>query len=435
MNLRTISPERRETLCFYLAMLCSFCTDLHLVVGMNVYSRILPVTSGVQIAATAAFLALAFRRPLSGTAKWHLVYGIGLICWVMVTKHFHALFGEPKEYVGFLLSRYLVLLPYAALCRDEERCAGLKGAGILTLLVCGWMCLWSLLLLLDLVPAGMQPYVNWSGARMNTLWNPIIFAVILFMGLALSIAGCFLAKKRWQKAALLLFALVQFLFISLTHSRTVLLMICAFAVGVFFLTLGQGSVKKRMFWGLMGVLAAIALLFASDALYEANNQRLIRQMESQGVEFRLNDQGVITDGVTNQGSLKEDAGSLNGRTETWKKILTAFRQSRELQLFGTSQFRKNIRKDISHAHNSWLDMLVSLGIPGLVLSLVLTAEILIALARAFLFCRNKARLVVALWVLCMLPIGFMEPFLFHTNHLGDLFILASGYLWSWGRKS
>lgn len=302
MNLRTISPEPRETLCFYLAMLCSFCTDLHLMVGMNVYSRILPVTSGIQIAATAAFLALAFRRPLSGTAKWHLVYGIGLICWVMVTKHFHALFGEPKEYVGFLLSRYLVLLPYAALCRDEETCAGLKGAGILTLLVCGWMCLWSLLLLLDLVPAGMQPYVNWSGARMNTLWNPIIFAVILFMGLALSIAGCFLAKKPWQKAALLLFALVQFLFISLTHSRTVLLMICVFAVGVFFLTLGQGSVKKRMFWGLMGVLAAIALLFASDALYEANNQRLIRQMESQGVEFRLNDQGVITDGVTNQGS-------------------------------------------------------------------------------------------------------------------------------------
>ena len=105
-----------------------------------------------------------------------------------------------------------------------------------------------------------------------------------------------------------------------------------------------------------------------------------------------------------------------------------------IQIFGTSQFRKNIRKDISHAHNSWLDMLVSLGIPGLVLSLVLTAEILIALARTFLFCKNKARLVVALWVLCMLPIGFMEPFLFHTNHLGDLFILASGYLWSWGRK-
>ena len=97
MNLRTISPERRETLCFYLAMLCSFCTDLHLVVGMNVYSRILPLTSGIQIAATAAFLALAFRRPLSGTAKWHLVYGIGLICWVMVTKHS---LGSPRNMWG-----------------------------------------------------------------------------------------------------------------------------------------------------------------------------------------------------------------------------------------------------------------------------------------------------------------------------------------------
>ena len=434
MNLRTIPEKRRETLCFFLAMLCSFCTDLHLIVGMNVYSRIVPVTSGIQIAAAAVFLVLAFRKPLSGTARWHLIYGITLVCWVMVTKYFHALFGEPKEYVGFLLSRYLVLLPYAALCRDEARCRGLKGAGVLTLLVCGWMCVWSVLLLLDLVPAGMQPYVNWSGARMNTLWNPIIFAVILFMGIALCIAGCFLVKKNWQKGALLLFALVQFGFISLTHSRTVILMICVFAVGAPFLTLGQGSVKKRLFWGAMGIVMAAALFFVSDALYEANNQRLIRQMEASGVEFRLNDQGVITDGVTNQGSLKEDAGSLNGRTETWKKILTAFRESRELQIFGTSQFRKNIRKDIAHAHNSWLDMLVSLGIPGLLLSLVLTAEILIALARTFLFCRGKAQLVVALWVLCMLPIGLMEPFLFHTNHLGDLFILASGYLWGWSTK-
>ena len=435
MNLQTIPAERKAKLCFWLAMLCTFCTDLHLVVGMNEYSKVVPFTSGVQLAAVAVFLALSFRRPLSGTAKWHLIYGIALICWVLVTKFYHSLIGEPKEYIGFLLSRYLVLLPYAALCRDETKCDGLKGAGVLTLAVCGWMCFWSVLLMLDLVPLGMQQYVNWSGARMNTLWNPIIFAVILFMGVALCVAGCFLVKKNWQRGLLLLFALVQLLFISLTHSRTVVLMLCAFTVGTLFFTLGQGSVKKRLLWGGLGILAAILLFFGSEALYNANNQRMIQEMKSTGVEFRLNDQGVITDGVTNQGSLKEDAGSLNGRTRTWKRIIKAFQKSRDLRLFGTSQFRKNIDEDISHAHNSWLDMLVALGIPGLLLSLVLTAEILVALARIFLFCTNKAKLVIALWVLCMLPIGFMEPFLFHTNHLGDLFILTSGYLWGWGRKS
>ena len=41
---------------------------------------------------------------------------------------------------------------------------------------------------------------------------------------------------------------------------------------------------------------------------------------------------------------------------------------------------------------------------------------------------------MTMWVLCMLPIGFMEPFLFNAGHVGDLFILVSGYLWAWGRK-
>lgn len=430
---KSMDEKKRKTLCFLLCMLCTFCTDLHMVIGMNKVSKLQPYTSPVQVVAALIFLALAVRKPMSKTAKWHLGFGIALVGWVIVCKYFHGLFGEPREYIGVMVQRFLVLLPFGALMQDEEECKGLKGAGVLTLGVCAYLCFWSLLLFLNRVPSWMQKQVNWSGARMNTLWNPIIFAVILFMGIVLCVAFCFRVKKKWQRVALLLFAAVQFVFISMTHSRTVILMICAFGAGTLFFAFGQGSIKKYMLFGLAGVLLAAGLFGASEVVYKANNQHLIRQLEASGVEFRINDQGYITDGVTNQGSLKEDMGSFNGRTETWRIVLDAVKNNRELRLFGTSQFRKNIRQDMSHSHNSWLEILVYLGIPGLLFSIVLTIEILIALARVFLFGRDKFHLVLALFVLCMLPIGVMEPFLFCTAHLGDLFILVCGYLWAWGK--
>lgn len=431
---KSMDAQKRKTLCFLLCMLCTFCTDLHMMVYMNNVAKLQPYTSPIQTVAALTFLALAIRRPMSKTAKWHLGLGIALVGWAVIAKYFHGLFGEPREYLGVFVQRFLVLLPFGALMQDEKSCQGLKGAGVLTLGVCGYLCFWALLLFLNLVPGAMQECVYWSGARMNPLWNPIIFAVIMFTGIALCVAGCFLARKLWQRAALLAFAVVQFLFISMTHSRTVVLVLCAFVAGTAFFALGQGSIQKRIAWALVGIAAAAALFGLSEAVYNANNQHLIGQLEASGAEFRINDQGYITDGVTNQGSLKEDMGSLNGRTETWKIVLDAVKNNRELRIFGTSQFRKNIREDMAHSHNSWLEMLVYLGIPGLLLSLILTAEILIALARVFLFCRNKAQLVLALFVLCMLPIGIMEPFLFCTAHLGDLFILTGGYLWAWGTR-
>ena len=434
MNLKTMSEGRRKKYCFLLCMLCTFCTDVHLAVGMNLYEKIIPVTSAVQIFAAAAFVLLAVRKPVSRRAGWHLCMGIGLVCWMAIAKYCHALVGEPREYIGVMVSRFLVLLPFAGLLGDEEEARGLKGAGGMTLAVCAYLCLWSVLLFVGRIPEGLQKDIYWSGARMNTLWNPIIFAVILFMGIALCVAGCFLVKKKWQKAALLCFALVQFLFISMTHSRTVVLMICAFAAGTLLFAFGQGPIGKRIAWGAAGVALAAGLFWMSETVYNANNQRLIHQMQASGQEFQINDQGHITDGVTNQHSFKEDAGSFNGRTVTWKKVVDAVRGNQWLRLFGTSQFRKNIREDMAHSHNSWLEMLVAFGLPGLLFSVVLTVEILIALARIFLFCRERTRLVMALWVLCMLPIGVMEPFLFRTNHLGDLFVLTSGYLWAWGRR-
>lgn len=435
MNQLLPSVDKRLRACFLLCMLCTLCTNVNMLVGMRFFEKVSFVTSDIQLAAAMVFLILAVRRPISRMAGWQLAFGIAFICWLLITRYMHALFGEPPEIVGVYMSRYLVLLPFAELCNDTDKCRGLKGAAVLTWGLCLVLCLLSLPLLLGCLPQWLSQDVYWSGARLNTLWNPIIFATILFMGLALCVAGCFVLKKPWQRALLILGALIQFCLISLTHSRTVILCICAFLLGTCLFALGRRKLLRSIAWLLVGVCLAGVVYVGSESLYMANNRRLIEETDFEGAGFQINEQGILTDGVTNQGSLKEDMGSLNGRSTTWAFIYFAFRDSRELRLFGTSQFRERIRPDIAHAHNSWLQMLVQMGIPGLLLSLVLTAQILIACARVVLRCQDPAKLTITMWVLSMLPIGLMEPFLFNTAHLGDLFILASGYLWSWGKKA
>ena len=428
------SETKRLRACFLLCMLCTLCTNLHLIVGMEAYEKIWFYTSDVQLAASIVFLILAVRQPLSRMAGWHLAYGIAFTGWLLVTKYMHALYGEPPEIVGLFMSRYLVLLPFAELTRDGEACKGLKGAAVLTWGVCLWLVALSVLLLLDLVPQGLRKYVFWSGARMNTLWNPIIFATILFMGIALCVAALFVASKRWQRATLAAAILVQYALITLTHSRTVLLCLCAFTLGTCVVAMGQWKLKKMVCWLLVGILLSAGIYGGGEVLYSANNQRLIAQIDFESSDLRINEQGYITDGITNQGSLAEDIGSLNGRSYTWGAIAWQFSQSKDLCLFGTSRFRDRVLPGIAHAHNSWLQMLVQMGIPGLLLSLALTVEILLGCARVVLRCRDKAKIVMTMWVLAMLPIGFMEPFLFNVAHVGDLFILTCGYLWCWGAR-
>ena len=445
-----LSEAKRLRACFLLCMLCTLCTHIHLMVGMDTYEKIWLYTSNVQIVASLAFLVLAVRRPLSPTGRWHLALGLAVAVWVMVTKYMHALYGEPPEPIGLLLSRFLVLLPFAELCGDTDKCSAIKGAAVLTWIVCLWLGLMALLLVLNLVPQGLSEYVYWSGARINPLWNAIIFAVVMFMGIALCVAGCFLTRKRWLRIALIVGAAAQLALVFLTHSRTNILMICAFAAGTFLFTAGGGKLRRNLLLAVLGLCLAGGIYFGSEAIYKANNQRLIDQLRSQenvdlptkqeldenyrDVDIWINEDGYLTDGVSNQGTLAEDMGTLNGRKDTWSAIVEAFRNSKDLRLFGTSRFRDRILPEMAHAHNSWLQMMVQLGIPGLVFSLALTAEILIACARVLLRCRDKAKITMTMWVLCMLPIGFMEPFLFNAGHVGDLFILVSGYLWAWGRK-
>ena len=95
--------------------------------------------------------------------------------------------------------------------------------------------------------------------------------------------------------------------------------------------------------------------------------------------------------------------------------------------------------DVVHAHNSWMEALLRMGIPGLVISLIFT--VLSAFCAAKLLLSPKTVLwkkVIAMLTMCVMATGFLEPYLFITNvyyHVTDfLFFFLTGYLDFWSNR-
>ena len=163
------------------------------------------------------------------------------------------------------------------------------------------------------------------------------------------------------------------------------------------------------------------------------------ETEAQEDPIIIEDTGIIS-GDNQQGSLMNDLRSLNGRTHIWEATLKAVQNDRSLKLWGTEYSGTIISIyhwfDVDHAHNSWLETLMRMGIPGLVIALVFTA--LSAWSGAKLLLSQTTPLwqkIAAMLTLCIMATGFLEPYLFITNvyyHVTDFaFFFLTGYLDYW----
>ena len=93
----------------------------------------------------------------------------------------------------------------------------------------------------------------------------------------------------------------------------------------------------------------------------------------------------------------------------------------------------------NHSHNAWLETLLRLGLPGLLLSLVFSWKALcsslciLGRPESGQWKKNIALLTLALMITSM-----VEPFLFittaGTNYFDFIFFLCLGYLTLWSRE-
>ena len=400
------------------------------------------------------------QKQQTAFVRRRLLLSVAMVFWFFVSQCIHKLSGMETHPMGTVLFVYLMAFPFASVAEDREN-AGLWWIGSLFLTASLVLVLFSLLLVLDLVPAGWQDLLFWDGARLHALWHPNINACYFMIGIGFAAVLCEKTEKLWVRGLLLAAIVVQFLAMALTNCRTTLLLTGALLGGIAFFRIFRGSWKQF----LVGLLAAAVLLVGSfklsGAIFQWNNDRLrdafgmtweaaeegapeeqSAQEESSGEDFYMNEDTGVIIGDNWQGSLADDMRTLNGRTLIWGSALQAIRDDKTLALWGTEYVGTVISVynyfPVVHAHNSWMEALMRMGLPGLLLTMLFTA-VSVRSAVLVVFRKNTERWkkTVAMMTMCVMVAGFLEPYLFITNvyyHILDfIFFFCTGYLDYWCR--
>ena len=400
------------------------------------------------------FAGSALTRRISLPAKGCLLLSGITVFWFAAVQLQHHLSQMGMSAFGIFAAGCLLAFPFAAVTGEGD--TGLKWLGSVYVAASMLMVLFAGMLLTDTVPETLAQSIYWDGTRLAALWHPNVCACVLMIGIGITLFFILQAKKRWEKVLLALMTALQFAAIALTNSRTSILLTCALFGGTLFFGIWKGG-WKRFLAGAAAALAALVVLFAlSGFLFDLNTEaqisRLLEQRElgnavgSDSQTLLVNEQTgeAIILGNSNQGELMQDMKTLNGRTHIWKAAVTALQDNPPLKIWGTEYVSIEISSrnyfPVAHAHNSWMQVMMKQGIPGLLLSLVYTVlalwNILVLLWRPNVALEKK---VIAMLVLCILAASFLEIYLFgsdlNTFFAHYLFFFMLGCLGCWRRAA
>ena len=238
------------------------------------------------------------------------------------------------------------------------------------------------------------------GLKWGRLWgiydDPNHGGTIAVAAILLTIYLIVTAKKRWQKGICLFTIVIQFVYLVLSDSRTGIVSLTA---GIFFWGLFRQFQKQREkdwvfrirkigFPLLIAILTAVLALGAAEAggvVFEKMDARLVAVLPKKAVtpEYEKD---------TRKTELENDAS--NGRLDIWKSGLEITKTSpvfgvsfRNMTAYAEENLPETYLVDNAiHAkydsmHNSVLDILVSQGIVGIVIFLILAGNTLWILAK------------------------------------------------------
>lgn len=419
------------------------------------------------------FLGTVFTQKMTKPAKHQLWLCLLVAAWFVIAQTQHTTVSLESRPAGLFFSAYLMAFPFAALTQDGVQQKGLKMIAKVYLAASMMLVAYMLLLMLDCLPRSLGTFVFWDGARLNVMWHPNVCASIFMIGIALCLGFLFQTKRRWVKCLLLAAFVLQFIASSLTNSRTAILATCGLIGGIVFFYIYKGG-WKRFCGGLIAALVVIIVLFfTASSLYQLHNDILIAKYtaivnaakeqpteaeaeetelpaeeKTQSAAAKVEDLPIRVNkttgevklqGSSNQGTITGDLWTLNGRTTTWRSALEVLMDNPSIAVWGTDEPGDAISDynpfRVAHAHNSWVEVLLGLGIPGLLAALIFTW---IAVRNAFSILWKKNDMwkkSIAILVLCLLAVGFMEPYLFygdlHNPFFDFIFFLCIGYMTQW----
>ena len=416
------------------------------------------------------FAGCALGGKLSKFAGKRLLLAGIAVAWFVLVQFVHKLSGMDTQPLATFFFIYLMAFPFASISEDHSN-AGIKWIGGMFLTASLILVGYTGILLLELVPDALSQYLYWDGARMRVFWHPNVSACFFMLGIAFAAAFLVQSRKIVVKVLLAVAIVLQFASMALTNCRTTLLLTSALFGGILFFKIFKGNWKQLILGLLAALIVFVGAFKISGSIYQWHNERLIDKKyeemlaaaeseeipaETETVQEEtlaapeenvpteqpavINKEDIVLVSANSQKSLAHDLRTFNSRTGIWKSALAAVKDSKILALFGTEYAGLVLSSyyggELHHAHNSWLEVLMRLGIPGLLMSLVFTA---LAVWSAVKLVFNQSvelwKKIVAMLTVCLLGAGFLEPYLFITNvyyHVTDFaFFFLTGYLDYW----
>lgn len=403
-----------------------------------------------------ATLTLTQSRFLRG---WDGIALLAFCVWFLIVEIIGsgAGFTTYNEITYHLIHVMLVCYPVAFLLPPEKRRKVLHG------MLHGILAAMTLLCLLAIVVVLMQVEIPAIG-RYTLGMSPSLHRLYLFMypntagtlctiTLMLSV-HMLLAARRWPARiwygiAILAIATV----LALTDSRANLIASAAGIGCLSFLLLYRGLRAKRWVrWvaGIAGMAAIFAIaLFAfrlpvllveqgTRMLHPAEQSQAVSPPEDAAGEAAAQETPDVA--MTQPREILTELGDFNQRNEVWAATFRAIADNPRLLLLGSGS--NNVMRavlpystgiDYPHLHNSFLQILVSMGLPGLLLFLAFLAMVVWRSVKLFLGLDAQAPLAdrfLPVTLLCCLIVMLVESqFVMTYQYLFDpLFFLVAGYI-------
>lgn len=393
--------------------------------------------------ALPAMVFLGACLTLPRDSRRALYGGLAMAALFLANQLLHQLLEASARQIGPFLCAYILCLPFAGAAQDARRQRGLTWMAALFLTEGLLLTALAGLLVIGALPAFLAKHVYWDGNRLFAVGHPNICAALLMIGMALSAGFAFRSSRPRVRALLMLLMLPQFCAMSLTNGRATIIMTCLLLGGMAFCALRS---RKKPLLALLAALVVMAGAFGfSRAVFHWNEGRLLKcaQTRMEAAEQTPARPEDVLVAQQSQGTLSEDLGTLNGRTRIWRYALTQLSENPRLKFTGTEYvdlfLSRGMTRRIYHTHNSWLEALYRMGLPGLAAALVITGAAV--WNAAALLWRNDDlwKSCVALMMLALLGCAMLEPYLFVVDinyfFLDLLFLMCLGYTGQWRRQA
>lgn len=392
-----------------------------------------------------SIIGIGFYR---GVYKGKSIYilGIAFVLWYVVSRMF---LGDAMLIRSFitvidLSLLYGVALPFARNSGDGEKRRVLDAFALvysLVFAILAWMSVYFAITGKSIAMPQSGYAFGISEGRLQLLGqNPNHSAPLLALAFLMTIyllAGHF---KKWRIIPAVLALLGLYLALALTNSRTAMLAFSG-CIGIAAAVLATHiRISKQWLKVVAVVLVLLAVIFLCYGGMSASLNMISRVHDTQTPETTAEDVELA------EQTREIDFSNMSGRTRIYKAVIPACRDNPKA--LWTGRLDANVMTEVNvyqeyaqqHMHNSFLQVFMLLGIPGLLLILVLTVMVILSSLKLLFIAVPMAEKFLILVPCFLLVSSLVESLVFVPwanlmwSLLNFVFLVFCGYVLEAGGK-